>query len=132
MVRDLSPNAYVAPGPSSISFNDICSAQGPEPEPMDMLVSNYSPSTNIYYNFAGSSTMVTVATIFPGYDTNVRWVEVVMPRGNTNAITLKGVTGDTGVPLNPNGITVLPVPSGSGTWGFTMTVATTGVLFKFR
>ncbi len=133
MNRDLSPSAYVAPGPSSLGFSDICVSQNPDPEQMDQNASAYSPSANVPYSFAGSATMVALSTIFPGLDANCRWVIIIPPRGNTNPMTLKGVTGDTGIPLNPNGISVIPIPSGGApTWGITATSAIVGVLFKFR
>lgn len=129
-IRDLSPSSYVAPGTARLALSVILSANGLDPLPLDVLLSNYSPSADVYYNFAGSATMVALSTIIPGLDANARVIVVVPPRGNTNAMTLKGVTGDTGVPLNPNGITVIPIPSGGApTWGLTVTVATTGVRF---
>lgn len=128
--RDLSPSAYVAPGTASLALSVILSAHAPTPIPLDMWISNYSPSIDTTYNFAGSSTMVALSTILPSLDANARIIIVVPPAGNTNPMTLKGVTGDTGVPLNPNGIAVLAVPSGGApTWGITATSAIVGVRF---
>lgn len=125
--RDLSPNAYVAPGTMSVALAVIISNKSPVPLPLDVILSDYSPSNDTYYNFAGSATMVALSTILPGLDANVRVVVIIPPRGNTNPLTLKGVTGDTGVPINPNGIAVIPVPSGGApTWGITATSAITG------
>lgn len=127
-VRDLSPTAYVAPGTARLALSLVLSANSINPLDLDVLLSNYSPSADIYYNFAGSVTMVALSTIFPGLDSNARVIVVIPPRGNTNPITLKGVTGDTGLPLNPNGMSVIPVPSGGApTWGITATSAITGV-----
>lgn len=130
MDRDLSPAAYVAPGTALIGLSVILSAVSDEPLPLDQLLSNYSPSIDTTYSFAGSATMVALSTIIPSLDSNARVVIVVPPRANTNSMTLKGVTGDTGVPLHPNGISVIPVPSGGApTWGITATSAITAVRF---
>lgn len=128
MNRDLSPSAYVAPGTARLSLSVLLSALGADPLVMDAFISNYSPSNDIYYNFPGSATMVALSTIFPGLDSNARFVLIIPPRGNANSITLKGVTGDTGIPIHPNGPALLSVPSGGApTWGITVTLATTGV-----
>ena len=39
---------------------------------------------------------------------------LVPPQNSTVAKTLKGVTGDTGVPLSPNAPAVIPLPAGAG------------------
>lgn len=128
--RDLSPSAYISPGTASLGLQLILSDHGINPLPLDMWISNYSPCADFSYNFAGSATMVALSTIFPGLDANARFVVVIPPAGNTNPMTLKGITGDTGVPLNPNGATVLMVPSGGApSWGITATSAIVGVRF---
>lgn len=129
--RNLSNStASVMPGISKVFLSILISAVSDEPLPMDFLENDYSPSADIYYNFAGSATMVSMATIWPAFDSNTRVIIIVPPRGNANSIILKGVTGDTGVSLNSNGITVLPMPaSPASTWGFTVATPTTGVRF---
>lgn len=128
--RDLSPSAYVAPGTMTLALSIILSAHGDEPIPLDQLISNYSPSIDTTYSFAGSATMVALSTILPSLDANARAIVIIPPRGNTNAMTLKGVTGDTGVPLHPNGMTVISVPSGGApSWGITATSAIVAVRF---
>lgn len=128
--RDLSPSVYVAPGTAQLAMSIVLSANGAQPLPLDLWISNYSPSIDTTYTFAGSATMVALSTILPSLDANARVIIVVPPRGNTNPLTLKGVTGDTGVPLHPNGVSVIPVPSGGApTWGITATSAITAVRF---
>lgn len=131
MDRDISPSAYVAPGTAILGFLLTLSAEGEEPvSGIDQLLNNYSPSAIVPYNFAGSATMVALSTIFPALDANARWIIIIPPRGNANPMVLKGVTGDTGIPLHPNGITVIPIPSGGApTWGITATSAIVGVRF---
>lgn len=132
--RNLSPGtAAVTPGIGKIFFSILMSSVSDEPLPMDFLENDYSPLADVYYSFAGSATMVTMATIWPGFDTtNTRMVVIIPPRGNTNSVVLKGVTGDTGITLNPNGISVVTLPSSpASTWGLTVATATTGFRFLF-
>lgn len=50
---------------------------------------------------------------------------IIPPSANTNAITLKGVTGDTGIPISKTQPTVLTLVAGST---FGLTIATAGTL----
>ena len=53
-------------------------------------------------------------------------VLIIPPAGNIVTITLKGVTGDTGVPLNPNYPSLIAVPNPTGT--FVLTAGAGGIL----
>jgi len=48
---------------------------------------------------------------------------IIPPTTNTNALTLKGVTGDTGIPISPSQPTVIPCV-GSTAFGLLATGAT--------
>jgi len=58
-------------------------------------------------------------------------VVVIPPTTNTQAVTLKGLTGDTGTPLNVSLPTILAVPSGTSGLGLTLG-AGSNQKFKFR
>lgn len=45
--------------------------------------------------------------------TGARVCVIIPPTGNTQALTLKGVTGDTGIVLDPNGASIISVSSPS-------------------
>lgn len=62
---------------------------------------------------------------------NTTGVVIVPPAGNTQTITLKGVTGDTGIPLHVTNATLLTLPSSSTTLGVTVGGAITCELFWF-
>ena len=88
------------------------------------LVSAVASNTNS----PGQSSVVTLAsganTITPpSGGTAPSGVTIVPPSGNTNAITLKGVTGDTGISLHLTNPTHIGL--GSTTATFVLTVATT-------
>lgn len=126
-VRDLSPTAYIAPGTMSLGLNLVISAHCPDPVPLDKWLSNYSPSADVTVTTA-VATFQTIATLVPSLDANARMIIIIPPIGNSTAITLKGISGDTGVPLHPNGIAVLAVPSGGApTWGITTAAAIVAV-----
>lgn len=125
MDRDLSPSAFVAPGPALIGLSVILSAASDEPLPIDQLLSNYSPSFDGYVNFA--SGWQTLVSLIPSLDTNARVIIIILPRANATAVTLKGVTGDTGIPMNANGWAVIPITSAAATWGVTAGAGITGV-----
>lgn len=44
-----------------------------------------------------------------------RGLIIIGPTGSVNTKTLKGITGDTGIPIDPAGVTILALPSGPGT-----------------
>lgn len=50
---------------------------------------------------------------------------IIFPSTNTNAKTLKGVTGDTGIPLFPGGTNFLNIPVGAGAFILNSTGADT-------
>jgi hypothetical protein len=55
-------------------------------------------------------------------------VVIVPPSGNASSITLKGVTGDTGIPINPNAPTMLSWTAAQvGTVGITAGAAISNV-----
>lgn len=54
---------------------------------------------------------------------------IVPPTGNVVTITLKGVTGDTGVPLHLTDPTTIAFPSSSTTFGLTVSGTLTGIRF---
>lgn len=49
----------------------------------------------------------------------INGVDVIPPAGNTTSMTLKGVTGDTGIPIHLTAVTRLGLPSGATTFGIT-------------
>lgn len=51
--------------------------------------------------------------------TGTRLVVLVPPTNSVNSKTLKGITGDTGVPLDPAGTTILPFSASPGTFVIT-------------
>lgn len=55
---------------------------------------------------------------------------IIPPSANTNAITLKGVTGDTGIPLSRTQPTVLTFVAGS-TFGLTIATGATVITVVF-
>jgi len=48
-----------------------------------------------------------------------RMAILVPPSGSTNGKTLKGITGDTGVPLDAAAVACIPLPAGPGTFVIT-------------
>lgn len=58
-------------------------------------------------------------------------VTIIPPAGNTNSLTLKGVTGDTGIRLHNTDHTVVAVDSSVTTIGITVGTAITNVRFMF-
>lgn len=98
MVRDLSPSSWNAPGTASVSSLVTLSNVSNNPLPQDVWISNYAyPKMTLVDLTASTPLTVTLPS------TNVRYVKVIPPRGNAVAITLKGVSGDTGIGINPNG-----------------------------
>lgn len=124
MIRDLSPTAYTAPGTCTLALSLILSDHSPDAIPLDVWVSNYSPSYDVTTNLSSGFNAITIPDT-----TNSRYFIVIPPRGNTTGITLKGITGDTGIALNPNGLTVLSLPSTSppASIGLTAASGITGV-----
>lgn len=129
--RDLSPTAWTAPGAARLSIHLIQSALSDETVPFDVWVNDYSP---LYVGppilTDGSIGLANGFNAIKNPDTtNDRFFILVPPRGNTTGLTLKGVTGDTGLALNPNGPIVLSLPASSqpASVGITTTGAITGV-----
>jgi len=105
IVRDLSPTAYNAPGTGQLGLSIIQSNKGPNTLPLPLWISNYSPSVYTTYDLSSGFNAVPVLNV------NVRIWILIPPQGNTQTITLKGITGDTGIACNPNGPIVLTFPN---------------------
>lgn len=110
-VRDLSPSSWNAPGTGQLALSIILSAESFDPLPLDVWVNNYAPLVDGLINLA--SGFNNTGLLANPDTTNARLFVLIPPRGNAVSITLKGVTGDTGLACNPNGPIVLSVPSTS-------------------
>jgi hypothetical protein len=110
-VRDLSASSWNAPGTAQVGLNVVASAESSSPLPLDLWLSNYAVLVdgliNLSSGFNNTGLLVNPDT------TNSRFFILIPPNGNTQTITLKGVTGDTGLAQNPNGLIVLTMPSSS-------------------
>lgn len=132
MVRDLSPASWLAPGTATIDLGILLAAvTGTLPLPLDEWLSNYSPSIDVTVTTA-VTTFQAIATLVPGLDSNARFVLIMMPRGNTTAATIKGVTdtgtaAGNGIPINPNGFAFIALSSALATWGIYTAAAIVGV-----
>lgn len=132
-VRDMSPTAWLAPGTAQIGLSVTLSDKGFLPLILDQWINNYSPCYDGYVNLA--SGWQTLASLIPSLlsnpvdtDTAIRTIIVIPPRGNTQTIQLKGVTGDTGIPVHANGFAAITMPlAASLTWGITAGAAISGV-----
>lgn len=127
MNRDLSPAVWAAPSTAQVSLNLILTDLGFEPLPMDIWVSNYSiggvrPLSTLS---SGFNTLTSPDT------TNVRFFLIVLPRGNSTSVTLKGITGDTGIAINPNGFALLTLPAGVASIGVTTGAGISGCFILF-
>lgn len=89
-------------------------------------------------NNEASPGSVTVQALASGFNTitlpastgvTVTGVVIKPPTGNTTTITLKGITGDTGVALHPTDPTTLAFASSVTTFGLTAGAAIQGVRF---
>lgn len=69
----------------------------------------------------GAITQIALASGFNSIaiPTGTTFYLIVLPAGNSTSVTLKGVTGDTGILLNPTGENLLMVTSGQTTIGLT-------------
>lgn len=63
--------------------------------------------------------------------TGTTMVCIIPPVGNVITITLKGVTGDTGIPLSLTNPTWLSLPASPGTFGLTCGAQIIGVEFLY-
>jgi hypothetical protein len=77
----------------------------------------FGPLTNP--SFTGGILGQVQSTLASGFNqinipAGTRYVLIVPPAGNLIALTFKGVTGDTGVPMDPINPMAYPLPSGSG------------------
>lgn len=101
---------------------------------------NYSGDVDANNNFPAASNTTSPATISvinltngpttitpPDGGTTPKGVTIIPPVGNVADITLKGVTGDTGVLLHPTDPTSLGLGSTTGTFVLTATTGITGV-----
>jgi len=116
-VRDLSPSSWVAPAVGRLAIAIQHSADDSDPIPMDVWINNYSPSSDEMIDLASGFNAIAVDS------THGRIICFIPPRGNTAVMTLKGVTGDTGIPLNPQGPTVISLPATSPYTTFGITCA---------
>jgi hypothetical protein len=66
---------------------------------------------------ASGANTITVPTDWPEF------CLIVPPVTNTEGLTLKGVTGDTGIAISPSAPTLLSFPSGSAPASFVVTAA---------
>lgn len=108
--RDISPASWNSPGTAQVSFNVVASAEGAAPLPLDVWLSNYAVLVDGLMNLA-STTFTNTGLLVNPDTTNARFCIIIPPAGNTNTITLKGITGDTGLALNGNGPIVLTMPA---------------------
>ncbi len=120
-VRDISPTSYNAPGTARVSLNAILTAMGAEPLPFDVWISNYSPNNDNYINLASGFQALTSPDT-----TNVRFFCLILPNGNTQSCVIKGITGDTGLGMNPNGVFFFTPVSGLASVGVTAGAIITG------
>ena len=120
-VRDLSPTQWTSPGTARVSLNAILTAEGFDALPFDIWISSYSPSNDTTVNLSSGFNALTSPDT-----TNVRFFCLIPPRGNSTSITLKGVTGDTGLGINPNGFIFLAPVSGIASVGITTGSAING------
>jgi len=104
-IRDVSPPTWNAPGKSKLFISAIASLSGQNPIPIDTWISNFAPIFNETINLVNGFNQINILD-----QTNSRIFIFVPPRGNAVTITLKGVTGDTGIPLNPNGPLIISLP----------------------
>ena len=109
--RDLSPSSWNSPGTAQVSLNVVASAESASPLPLDILLSNYAVlvdgTINLSSGFNNTGLLANPDT------TNARIFIFIPPYNNSTSITLKGVTGDTGLLQNPNGMILLTMPSSS-------------------
>ena len=99
------------PGTARVSLNAILTAEGFDPIPFDIWINSYSPSNDMTGNL--SSGFNNTGILANPDTTNCRLFIFIPPRGNATTITLKGVTGDTGLAQHPNGVILLTLPATS-------------------
>lgn len=121
--RNLSPSTWNAPGTAVLGLNIILSAEGSSPLPLDQWLNNYSPlidgTINLASGFNNTGLLANPDT------TNARFFVLIPPNGNSVSITLKGVTGDTGIACNPNGPIILSMPSSAAPTAIGITTGNT-------
>lgn len=103
--RDVSPPEWNASGISRFTISFIASCINKSPVDMDVWLNNYSPLYDKTVKLTAGYNTMTIGDTSHG-----RIIIFIPPRGNTQTLVLKGVTGDTGLLLNPNGPLVLSVP----------------------
>jgi len=104
-IRNLSPPEWNAPGIAQLALLVTASACGPNPIPIDSWISSYSPLANYTTQLASGFNPISTLDY-----TKTRIFIFIPPRGNAVSLVLKGITGDTGLNLNPNGPIVLTIP----------------------
>jgi hypothetical protein len=82
-----------------------------------------SPSQSDLVSWASGFNLITP----PAGGSTPKAVTIIPPAGNTVTITLKGITGDTGVLLHPTDPTTIALGSPSATFGITTSAILAGV-----
>ena len=82
-----------------------------------------SPSQSDLLTLASGFTTITP----PAGGSTPKAVTIIPPAGNVITITLKGVTGDTGVLLHPTDPTTIALGSPTATFGLTTSAILTGI-----
>lgn len=121
-VRDISASSWNAPGTVQLGLSIVMSNKGQDPLTLPLWLNSYSVSSDTTYDLSSGFNAV------PVLSTNVRLWILIPPAGNTQTIVLKGITGDTGVAQNANGIIVLTLPASGAptTIGITAGTAVAG------
>lgn len=80
-----------------------------------------NPGTQNYTNVVGSTLAIALSSGFNTITipTGTTTVVVQLPTGNATAVTLKGVTGDTGIPLAVTSFAKFDPVSGTASFGIT-------------
>jgi hypothetical protein len=83
-----------------------------------------SETVSLTLNNSAASGQTQFVTLASGFQTvsvpaGAVWCIVVPPAGNTTSITLKGITGDTGVVLHPSQPSIIALGSSQTTIGIT-------------
>lgn len=104
-VRDISASSWNAPGVTQIGLSITMSNYGQTPLVIPLWLNSYSECSDTTITLASGFNAVAVLS------TNTRFWILIPPAGNTQTITLKGITGDTGLLQNANGIIFLTFPA---------------------
>lgn len=125
--RTIGPASWTAPGTSLTTLlTQFTGSEGTQVYSAPTVHNPYSVQKVETVNLASGFNSIAVPTSAGG-------VIVVLPEGNTQSCTLKGITGDTGVGINPVGFAAVCFPaSPPSTIGLTAGATINGVrLFWF-